>query len=293
MKKIVRRSHIKENFRQNLKEQFTAGDVADVFVPGVSAYKNFKRGNVVGGLVDAGLDVASLAAGVFSGGLGYGAARAAISAAKAGKKALTVATKAGKKPQTVAAKSTRVPNTGSINGPWGRRVGKPTKAAKPTKKGKGSGAATGAAVGAGAGIAGALLGGGGSGSSQPLAKDRPQTGFRDRYQGIDPFRSGEIRTSAGYYDTPVGRRQLYKGAGGGLVAPPSTMYEHKVFSQLQEMVSKSIKTREINNILVTQDMAKNIVQLHEALNTNNKKLLEESVQSKDGFFEVLDFSVRN
>lgn len=126
-----------------------------------------------------------------------------------------------------------------------------------------------------------------------LGKERPQTGFGNRMQGIDPWRSGELRTSAGYYDTPVGRRQLYKGAGGGLVAPPSSMYENKVYSQLQEMVNKSITTREINNVLVTQDMAKNIVQLHEALNTKNKKILEESIQTKDGFFEVLDFSVRN
>jgi len=102
-----------------------------------------------------------------------------------------------------------------------------------------------------------------------------------------------MRASAGYYDTPVGRRQLYKGAGGGLVAPPSTMYENTVIYKLQEMVNKSIKTREINDILVTQDMARNIVQLHEALNNDNKKMLEENLKSKDGFFRILDFSVRN
>ena len=102
-----------------------------------------------------------------------------------------------------------------------------------------------------------------------------------------------MRASAGYYDTPVGRRQLYKGAGGGLVAPPSTMYENTVIHQLQEMINKSIRAREINDILVTQDMAKNIVQLHEALNNDNKKILEENIQTKDGFFRTLDFSVRN
>jgi hypothetical protein len=290
MKKIVRRNHIKENFRQNLKEQFTAGDVADVFVPGVSAYKNFKKGNIAGGLFDVGLDAASLAAGALTGGIGYGASRAAISAIKAGTK---VVAKTGKNfaKKKIVPKSKSVPNTGS--GPWGRKVGTPKKTAKLKDKPKGKAGAAGAA-GAGAGIAGALLGSGsGISSSQPLAKDRPQTGFRDRYQGIDPFRSGEIRTSAGYYDTPVGRRQLYKGAGGGLVAPPSTMYENTVIHQLQEMINKSIRAREINDILVTQDMAKNIVQLHEALNNDNKKILEENIQTKDGFFRTLDFSVRN
>lgn len=126
-------------------------------------------------------------------------------------------------------------------------------------------------------------------------KDRPQTGFRDRYQGIDPYRSGELRQNIPFYDTPVGGvlgRQAMMGQGIARV-PPSSLPEGKVYSQLQEMVNKSIKTKEINNILVTQDMAKNIVQLHEALNTKNKRILEESVQSKDGFFEVLDFSVRN
>jgi hypothetical protein len=126
-----------------------------------------------------------------------------------------------------------------------------------------------------------------------LGKERPETGFTDRIQGIDPNRSGELRRSAGFWDTEVGRRLLYGKSGGGLVAPPTSMFEGKVYAQLQEMVKKSISSKEINNILVTQDMAKNIVNLHEALNTDNKKILEKNIQSKDGFFEVLDFSVRN
>lgn len=281
MKKIVRRNHIRENFRANLQERITAGDVADIFIPGVSAFKNFKKGDIAGGLIDAGLDVASLVAGGLTGGLGYGAARGVISAAKAGRK-VSSATR-------IARKSRSVPNTGY--GPWGKF--KKGKLKTPEAGAAAGGAAAGAVGGAAGGAAS-----GGRGSSIPdtpkiYGKERPQTGFRDRYQGIDPFRSGEMRASAGYYDTPVGRRQLYKGAGGGLVAPPSTMYENTVFPQLQEMVNKSIKAKEINNILVTQDMAKNIVELHEALNTKNKRILEESVQSKDGFFEVLDFSVRN
>lgn len=282
MKKIVRRNHIRENFRANLQERITAGDVADIFIPGVSAFKNFKKGDIAGGLIDAGLDVASLVAGGLTGGLGYGAARGVISAAKAGRK-VSSATR-------IARKSRSVPNTGY--GPWGRiRKGKLKTPEAAAAAGGAAGAAAGAGAGAGAGMIGGFMGG--SQASDIYGKERPQTGFRDRYQGIDPFRSGEMRASAGYYDTPVGRRQLYKGAGGGLVAPPSTMYENTVFPQLQEMVNKSIKAKEINNILVTQDMAKNIVQLHEALNTKNKRILEESVQSKDGFFEVLDFSVRN
>lgn len=128
-----------------------------------------------------------------------------------------------------------------------------------------------------------------------LGKERPQTGFGNRMQGIDPWRSGELRQNIPFYDTPVGslmgrRAMVYQGTAR---VPPSSLPEGKVYSQLQEMVNKSIATREINNVLVTQDMAKNIVQLHEALNTKNKKLLEESIQTKDGFFEVLDFSVRN
>ncbi len=309
MKKVVRRSHIRESFRANLlQEQVTADDVADVLIPGVSAVRNFSKGNWLGGIADLGLDAASIAAGAFTGGAGYVGARAGISALKAGTK---VAAKMGKAVANPAVALTKkvlrkksvkgtsgIPNTGKgKKGPWDQAIanaksGKP--AAKPKKPG-GKGAGTAAGIGA---IAGGMLGGGGGGSGGTtdrdiMGKDRPQTGFRNAYQGIDPFRSGEMRTSAGYYDTPVGRRQLYKGAGGGLVAPPSSMYENKVYTQLQEMVNKSIATREINNVLVTQDMAKNIVQLHEALNTQNKKLLEENIQSKDGFFEVLDFSVRN
>ena len=225
MKKIVRRNHIRENFRANLTSLNEAIPLAAI-----------AGGAAVSALTDIGI--------------------------KYGPKVMNSIGKLFK----------------------GKGKGKP----KP----KGKGDAAGAAAGAGAaGMIGGFMGG--SQASDIYGKDRPQTGFRDRYQGIDPFRSGEMRASAGYYDTPVGRRQLYKGAGGGLVAPPSTMYENTVFPQLQEMVNKSIKTKEINNILVTQDMAKNIVELYEALNTKNKRILEESVQSKDGFFEVLDFSVRN
>lgn len=307
MKKIVRRNRIRENFRANLvQEGFTADDVADTFLPFVSAARNASKGNWWGAAGDLALDAASIAAGAFTGGAGYVGARAAISAAKAGTKVATKFGRAAADPLIAVGKkfakrktvkgTSGIPNTGKgKKGPWDQAIanaksGKP--AAKPKKPG-GKGAGTAAAVG---GALGGLLGGGGSGSISDrdiMGKDRPQTGFGNRMQGIDPFRSGEMRTSAGYYDTPVGRRQLYKGAGGGLVAPPSSMYENKVFTQLQEMVKKSIATREINNVLVTQDMAKNIVQLHEALNTKNKKLLEENIQTKDGFFEVLDFSVRN
>jgi hypothetical protein len=310
MKKIVRRNHLRESFRANLlQEGFTADDVADTFLPFVSAARNIGKGNYWGAAGDLALDAASIAAGAFTGGAGYVGARAAISAAKAGTK---VATKFGRtvaKPFAQAAKkiarprtvkgTSGIPNTGKgKKGPWDTAIAnaKAGRTAKPKTGGKKGGAGTAAAVGAAGGaLAGGLLGGSSGGMSDRdiMGKERPQTGFGNRMQGIDPFRSGEMRTSAGYYDTPVGRRQLYKGAGGGLVAPPSSMYEGKVYEQLKEMVSNSIKTKEINNILVTQDMAKNIVNLHEALNTDNKKILEKNIQSKDGFFEVLDFSVRN
>lgn len=312
MKKIVRRNRIRENFRANLlQEGFTADDVADVFVPFVSAARNVQKGNWLGAAGDLALDAASIGAGFFTGGAGYIPARAAISAAKAGTKVAAKFGRAAADPLIAVGKkfakrktvkgTSGIPNTGKgKKGPWDQAIAnaKSGKPAGPKSRGnkKPGGAGTAAAVGAAGGALGGLLGGGGSGSLSDrdiMGKDRPQTGFGNRMQGIDPFRSGEMRTSAGYYDTPVGRRQLYKGAGGGLVAPPSSMYENKVFAQLQEMVKKSIATREINNVLVTQDMAKNIIQLHEALNTQNKKLLEENIQSKDGFFEVLDFSVRN
>ena len=309
MKKVVRRNRIRENFRANLlQEGFTADDVADVFVPFVSAARNVQKGNWLGAAGDLALDAASIGAGFFTGGAGYIPARAAISAAKAGTKVAAKFGRAAADPLIAVGKkfakrktvpgTSGIPNTGKgKRGPWDQAIAnaKSGKPAGPKSRGnkKPGGAGTAAAIGAAGGALGGLLGGGGSISDRDImGKDRPQTGFGNRMQGIDPYRSGELRRSAGYYDTEVGRRQLYKGAGGGMVAPP--MYnEGKVYTQLQEMVNKSIATREINNVLVTQDMAKNIVQLHEALNTKNKKLLEESIQTKDGFFEVLDFSVRN
>ena len=326
MKKIVRRSQIRENFRANLimEKEYTAqdaaSDAADILIPGVSAYKNFQKGDWMAGLVDAGLDVASIAAGAFTGGAGYGAIKGATVAARVGSKLNKLnkitgsASKVADAARIAAAKAkrSRAPTTGN---PWEKaaakarfqrkgtdvdatpKTGKGTDVDATPKTGKGTAIADVAATTAGA--ASAFLGGGGSGSSQPLSvygKDRPQTGFGNRMQGIDPFRSGELRQSVPFYDTtPVGgvvSRRAMMGGGIGRI-PPSSLPEGKVYTQLQEMIDKSIKSKEINNILVTQDMAKNIVQLHEALNIDNKKLLEESIQSKDGFFEILDFSVRN
>lgn len=314
MKKIVRKNQLRENFRANLimEKEYTAqdaaSDAADILIPGVSAYKNFQKGDWMAGLVDAGLDVASIAAGAFTGGAGYGAIKGATVAARVGSKLNKLnkitgsASKVADAARIAAAKAkrSRAPTTGN---PWEKAAAKARFQRKGTdvdatpKTGKGTAIADVAATTAGA--ASAFLGGGGSGSSQPLSvygKDRPQTGFGNRMQGIDPFRSGELRQSVPFYDTtPVGgvvSRRAMMGGGIGRI-PPSSLPEGKVFPQLQEMINKSIKSKEINNILVTQDMAKNIVQLHEALNTDNKKLLEANIQSKDGFFEILDFSVRN
>lgn len=312
MKKIVRKNQLRENFRANLimEKEYTAqdaaSDAADILIPGVSAYKNFQKGDWMAGLVDAGLDVASIAAGAFTGGAGYGAIKGATVAARVGSK-LNKLNKATDITRIAAAKAkrSRAPTTGN---PWEKAAAK----ARFQRKGTGNNSgrskdrnndekldAADLAAGA-AGAAGAAdRKQAGSGSSQPLSvygKDRPQTGFGNRIQSIDPFRSGELRQSVPFYDTtPVGgvvSRRAMMGGGIGRI-PPSSLPEGKVFPQLQEMINKSIKSKEINNILVTQDMAKNIVQLHEALNIDNKKLLEESIQSKDGFFEILDFSVRN
>jgi hypothetical protein len=274
MKKIVRRSHIKENFRANLIMEQTSNDTISEAVPFVAAAAGAALRGAAGLAAKYGPSVASWLSKAMSGASKVKSSNAArIAAAKA------------------RTSKSRTPATN----PWVRSSSR----SRFNRKGRNGVSSTrdrklGASDMA-LGLAGALGGGSGGSSSPPdiYGKDRPQTGFRNAYQGIDPFRSGEMRASAGYYDTPVGRRQLYKGAGGGLVAPPSTMYENTVFHQLQEMINNSVESKEINSILVTHDMAKNIVQLHEALNTTNKKILEESVQSKDGFFEVLDFSVRN
>jgi hypothetical protein len=42
-------------------------------------------------------------------------------------------------------------------------------------------------------------------SKDILGKERPETGFTDRIQGIDPNRSGELRRSAGFWESEVGR----------------------------------------------------------------------------------------
>ena len=311
MKKIVRRNHIRENFRANLimEKKYTAGDAvgdaADMLIPGVSAYKNFAKGDVGAGLFDLGLDAAGILAGAFSGGTGYLGVKGVGAAIKGGSKLAKIADAATKAAKFVP-KARTVPTLAKGKGkgkfgPWGTAQRRATVQRKNSgSKGnrpKDRNASDLADFALGAGMGGTL--GGGGGTSQPLSilgKERPQTGFRNQYQGIDPYRSGELRQSVPFYDTtPVGgvmSRRAMMGGGMGRI-PPSSLPEGKVYAQLKEMVSNSIKTKEINNILVTQDMAKNIVNLHEALNTDNKKILEKNIQSKDGFFEVLDFSVRN
>jgi hypothetical protein len=71
-------------------------DAADVLIPGVSAYKNFKQGNYGAAVGDLAIDAASIGAGILSGGTAYGPARLAGAGAKVGIKGATkLATRAG------------------------------------------------------------------------------------------------------------------------------------------------------------------------------------------------------
>lgn len=262
---------ISENFTTNLnliREQSALDDAADILIPGVSAFKKFKSGDWGGGLIDAGIDAAGIAAGVFTGGAGYAAIKGLSSAGKAALKGTKLLYNAGKTGGKIALKTAK-----RIGGAAGK-------------------IATG--LGVAASLAGAAASSAGSSSGNDIyGKQRPQTGFRNQTQGIDPFRAGEMRNSTGYWDTPVGRRQLYKNAGGGMVAPPANLYEGNVIQELNEMVNSSTQSKNINGVYVTLNMAKNIVDLHESLNTDDKETLEEEVRSQDGFFRALDYSVRN
>lgn len=89
--KIVRKQQIDEYSMKDL-----GSDAADVFVPGVSAYKNFKQGNYGAAVGDLAIDAASIGAGILSGGTAYGPARLAGAGAKVGIKGATkLATRAG------------------------------------------------------------------------------------------------------------------------------------------------------------------------------------------------------
>lgn len=283
-RKVVRKAALGEgtlsdSFTKNLtiiKEQTTAKDVfdtaTDVLVPGVSAYKKFSSGDVVGGIVDSGIDVASIAAGAVTGGVGYAALKALAGGAK-----------------------------WALRG--GKTLAKTAKAAKAGKvaKLKGTGAGGKIAAGAAGGAVGAGLSGGGAGSAALAAatsditydKSRPQTGFRNTTQGIDPFHAGEMRNSTGYWDTPVGRRQLYKNAGGGMIAPSPSMYEEVTIPVLREMVEKSVSVRNFNGLDITNHMASNIIETFDRLNIQEQKVFEQELKTEDGFFNVLGYSVRN
>jgi hypothetical protein len=152
--RIMRKHQLDEYSMKDL-----GGDAADVFVPGVSAYKNYKKGNYGAAVGDLALDAASIGAGFLTGGTGYVPARAAAAGEKAGIKGSRLASKGA------AASARQARRAKALE-----RLQKARKKNKNAFRGKkkkgdkeGSGLGTGLGLGAGLGS----LGGGAGTSNQP------------------------------------------------------------------------------------------------------------------------------
>lgn len=259
--------------KRNLKE-ISAEDAAelakDVFIPGHSAYKEYKKGNYGTAALEAGIDVASLAAGAVTGGLGYGAIKAARGASKAAK-----AAKAAKTTEKAADTATTVKSAEKVADVTSKatKVGKVSRAGKIAKR---------SAIAAGA-IAGALSAGksaDGTKYSTPLA-----------FKGVDPKvskpKSG-FRTSVDARDTSLYRKSLQQ----------PTMQESNVIDILKQVSEGNGINRNVINIgessvTINRTIANKMINLYETLNDSNKKkmktMLNEDVES---FKKILDFAVR-
>lgn len=126
-------------------------------------------------------------------------------------------------------------------------------------------------------------------------KEKPKSGISN-VRGIDPFLSGESPASSGYYETEVGRRQLYKAASGA--ASPYSAIREDTLTQLKTFLKSEDQTKTITineeHISINRNMASSVVRVYENVNKENKtkinKLLNEDLSS---FLKVLDFSVKN
>ena len=265
-KKLQEKRNLKEISAEDAKEL-----AKDVFIPGHSAYKEYKKGNYGTAALEAGIDAASLAAGAFTGGLGYGAIKAARGASKAAK-----AAKAAKTTEKAADTATTVKSVEKV----ADATSKATKVGKVSRAGK---IAKGAAITAGA-IAGALNAGksaNGTKYSTPLS-----------FRGVDPKvstpQASGVRTSVDTRDTSLYRKSLQQ----------ANMQESNIINTLKQVsegdgVNRNVINIGESSITINRTIASKMMNLYETLNASNKKkmstMLNEDVES---FKKILDFAVR-
>lgn len=230
-----------------------ANDAADVLVPGVSAYRNFKKGNYGAAALDAAIDVGAglLAAPTLGGSL---AARAGLKGAmKAGTK---IAAKTGAK--AAAKTGTKTSSKAAVRARALRmKLGKFGK----TKLGKGlkyAGAA---------GIAASALGGGGGGDQSRSSAKNPIT--HDRQSTL------KVNTLAPEYrqiTTSVDRQDYIR---------------NKRFMMQKESVELGGNLFEIN-----KDISKKMVTVYNELNEENKKRMVDMLQNEETQTKIIEFVTR-
>lgn len=254
-------SRFAENYRMMRGNQLyeynakdAANDAADVLVPGVSAYRNFKKGNYGAAALDAAIDVGAglLAAPTLGGSF---AARAGLKGAmKAGTK---IAAKTGAK--AAAKTGTKTFSKAAVRARALRmKLGKFGK----TKLGKGlkyAGAA---------GVAASALGGGGGGDNQSRSSAKnPITHDRQSTLKVNTL-APEYRQTT----TSVDRQDYIR---------------NKRFMMQKESVELGGNLFEIN-----KDISKKIVTVYNELNEENKKRMVDMLQNEETQTKIIEFVTR-
>jgi len=250
--KLVRKKQLDE---YNMKD--LGSDAADVFVPGVSAYKNFKKGNYGAAVGDLALDAASIGAGIISGGTGYAPARVATAGIKAGIKGSRLASKG-------AASSARQARRAKALERLQNARKKNKNAFRGKKKKGGSGLGTGLGLGAGLGS----MGGGAGTSNQPNWKTPSVKSNREWENGV----------------TKVGPQY----SRGGADAPVDPATARRLQKQFYSKESKEI-TIGRNIFEINSNIADKFVSVYNSLSETNQEKMLNMMLNEETQNKVLEF----
>lgn len=268
-------NNIKEDFRHNLqmiREQRlyeysasdAAGDAADILVPGVSAYKNFKKGNYGTAALDAAIDVGSVALAAPT----LGGSLAARTAVKAGLKG------GGK---LLAKGATKTAAKGA-----GKGLKAPSKLRRLLKKGSKLGA-----------LAGALGSGGGSGSGSSNSNSSNSSPQPTYNFTAKPSTSNSFDRNRASSDSTTHQRDVQLNRQ----SQKAMMRESNVLETIKLIVENDILEQDIqfneNKITINNTVAKKLLTVYESINKTNKKKMEQMLnESATSFNKVLTFAVR-
>ena len=281
----LRKWNCEESFRQKLEEkryekfnEGLAGDAADALVPGVSAYKEYKKGNYGTAALHAGLDLAGLASSPFTGGAGYAASTALKAGIKTGAKA--AAKSIAKDGLARTARRAAIKVGGKTGGKLARGAGRLA-----------GGLAKDALKNALAGSPGE--GDDKKGSSTTVIHNYPQ---EKTIKHAKTYTASSLAQNRADATTRSIEAQAARRQAQSSLSAKKSMNENKILD-IRRMIDEDIESKDLHingrTVTLNSGMAKRILEVYDSVNTKNKKIVEGMLnEDLESFKRLLNFSIK-